>query len=71
MIVKIQYSFQTGRMKITSKPSRHGIGDISIIQPATKAIIDQLNSRSKAYFLAISTHGNLKIYNEIKPYGEW
>lgn len=70
-MVKIQYSFQTGRMKITSKPSSHGVGDISIIRQATKDIIEQLDGRSKAYFLAITTHGNLKIYNEIKPYKIW
>lgn len=71
MIIKIQYSHTTGRMKITSKPTESGIGDTNIVKIAPKCIIDQLDGRSKAYFLAINTHGELKIYCEHKPFIEW
>lgn len=71
MIVKIQYSYETRRMKITSKPTIHKVGDINTIKPAFKDIINTLDGRNKAYFLATVTFGKLKIYTEIKPYKTW
>lgn len=71
MIVKIQMSYETGRMKITSKPTESKIGDINIIQPATEHVKRELDGRTKAYFLAISAHGILKIYKIMKPFKEW
>lgn len=67
-------------MMITSRPSKNHlrdapgtveIGAIKIIKPITKAILDQLDGRPKAYFYAIAVMGDVKIYAEMKPLEEW
>lgn len=58
-------------MQITTRPTSEGTGDLKIIAPISKRVMEMLDGRPKAFFVASMTHGDLKIYAESKFHKEW